>query len=308
MRFIRKRALGTLLALLLTVGLLPSAQAAAQVVVSNRPVKAGAPTQAEQPAAVLQRAEPKAPPAAKKADAKPQTESSAKQAATKAKPAKQQKQKNKNSKSNNRISTQAKAEQSGGWKLKVAQQKLRLLGYSKEQPSGKMTTATAEALRSFQKQHKLKASGELDADTYKQLNWEAFRREGISGVSGKDVVKQAARYKGVPYRFGGTTPKGFDCSAYVQYVFRECRAELPRTADAQALQGIFVTQRQLKPGDLVFFTTYAAGASHVGIYAGDEQFWSASSSRGVVLSSLKEAYWHNSYYGARRVLVSNGAV
>ena len=80
-------------------------------------------------------------------------------------------------------------------------------------------------------------------------------------------------YKRQPYVFGGTTTKGFDCSGYVQYVFKDCKAKLPRLADEQALQGIFVTQKQLRPGDLVFFTTYAAGASHVGIYAGDGQFW-----------------------------------
>ena len=56
--------------------------------------------------------------------------------------------------------------------------------------------------------------------------------------------------------FGGTTTKGFDCSGYVQYVFKDCKAKLPRLADEQALQGIFVTQKQLRPGDLVFFTTY----------------------------------------------------
>ena len=198
--------------------------------------------------------------------------------------------------------------QQSNWRLKVAQQKLQVLGFSDERPSGRMTEATGNALKSFQKQHKLKVHGELDDATYQKLTWEAFAKEGIPKVKGKEIVSRAAKYKGVPYVFGGTTTKGFDCSGYVQYVFKDCKAKLPRLADEQALQGIFVTQKQLRPGDLVFFTTYAPGASHVGIYAGDGKFWSASSSRGVILSSLKEDYWKQRYFGARRVLITNGEV
>lgn len=197
--------------------------------------------------------------------------------------------------------------QQSNWRLKVAQQKLNVLGLSEEKPNGRMTMATTEALKRFQKEHHLKVHGELDETTYRKLTWEAFTKEGIKNVQGKEVVSKAAKYKGVPYVFGGTTPKGFDCSGYVQYVFKNCQAQLPRLADEQALEGVFITQKQLRPGDLVFFTTYAAGASHVGIYAGSGQFWSASS-KGVSLSSLTDDYWKNHYYGARRVLVANGEV
>lgn len=201
----------------------------------------------------------------------------------------------------------ASAQQSD-WRVKVAQQKLQALGLSKEKPSGRMTDATQAALKKFQQQYKLKASGTLDDKTYRKLTWAAFAKEGITNVKGSEIVKQAAKYKGVPYKFGGVTAKGFDCSGYVQYVFKNCRATLPRAADEQVLQGVFVTQKQLRPGDLVFFTTYAAGASHVGIYAGKNQFWSATSSKGVMLCSLQDNYWKTRYYGARRVLVSNGEV
>lgn len=194
------------------------------------------------------------------------------------------------------------------WRTKVAQQKLLLLGYSKEKPTGQMSETTENALKQFQKDYKLKHSGKLDDKTYRKLNWIAFTKEGISKVKGTDIVKAASKHKGVPYVFGGTSPKGFDCSGYVQYVFQKKKAKLPRTADAQALQGIFVTQSQLKPGDLVFFTTYEAGASHVGIYAGNNKFWSSTSSKGVTLVSLQDTYWKSRYYGARRVLIENGEV
>ncbi len=198
--------------------------------------------------------------------------------------------------------------QQSDWRVKVAQQKLQALGFSKEKPSGRLTDATKSALKKFQQEYKLKVSGSLDDKTYRKLTWEAFAKEGITNVKGSAIVKQAAKYKGVPYKFGGVTARGFDCSGYVQYVFKSCSAALPRAADEQVLQGIFVTQKQLRPGDLVFFTTYAAGASHVGIYAGKEQFWSATSSKGVMLCSLKDTYWKSRYYGARRVLVSNGEI
>lgn len=192
------------------------------------------------------------------------------------------------------------------WKLTVAQQKLELLGYDVDRKDGRISKDTNEAIKKFQKEHGLKKSGKLDTKTYNKISWEAFKMEGIPDVRGKDIVKTAAKYKGVPYKFGGTTPKGFDCSAYVQYVFGKHDAKLSRTADAQVLDGIFVLKSKLKPGDLVFFSTYASGASHVGIYAGSGKFWSASTSRGVVLDSLDTGYWKEHYYGARRVLIENG--
>lgn len=192
------------------------------------------------------------------------------------------------------------------WKLTVAQQKLELLGYYVDRKDGRISKDTTEAIKKFQKENGLKKSGKLDTKTYNKISWEAFKMEGIPDVRGKDIVKTAAKYKGVPYKFGGTTPKGFDCSAYVQYVFGKHDAKLPRTVDAQVLDGIFVLKSKLKPGDLVFFSTYASGASHVGIYAGSGKFWSASTSRGVVLDSLDTGYWKEHYYGARRVLIENG--
>lgn len=154
----------------------------------------------------------------------------------------------------------------------------------------------------FKKKRQHKPNG---AQSQKQA-WQEYSLKGIKALTGREVIREAAKYKGVRYRFGGTTPKGFDCSGYVQYVFKRLHASLSRTADTQAREGVFITQRQLKPGDLVFFSTYERGASHVGIYAGNGNFWNATSSRGIMLCRLQDDYWRQRYYGARRVLVTNG--
>lgn len=233
---------------------------------------------------------------------KPSTPSKVEQAKQpKVKPSKIKKEKTKMSKNEQKLN-------SSSWRIKVAQKNLRILGLSNEASTGKLTSTTKEALIAFQKKYKLDANGELNNTTYSKLNWEAFAKTGIKNIKGSDIVTKAAKYKGVPYVFGGTTPKGFDCSGYVQYVFKQLGGTLTRTADTQAEEGIFITQNQLKPGDLVFFTTYEPGASHVGIYAGNNKFWNASSSRGVVLYGLSDDYWRVRYYGARRVLVSNGEI
>ena len=190
-----------------------------------------------------------------------------------------------------------------GWKVKVAQQKLNVIGINTE-ITGNFSKDTEKALKDFQQKHKLKVTGLLDDVTYQKVISAAFEKEGIRGVSGKEIITTAAKYKGIPYKFGGTTPKAFDCSGYVQYVFAQHKARLPRMADAQCLEGIFVLKKDLREGDLVFFTTYEPGASHVGIYAGKDKFWNASS-HGVMLSSLKEKYWSDHYYGARRVLADS---
>ena len=187
-----------------------------------------------------------------------------------------------------------------GWKVKVAQQKLNVVGITTE-ITGSFSKDTEKALKDFQHKHKLKVTGLLDDATYQEVINAAFEKEGIRGISGREIITTAARYSGVPYKFGGTTPKAFDCSGYVQYVFAQHKAKLPRLADAQCLEGIFVLKKDLREGDLVFFTTYEPGASHVGIYAGKDKFWNASS-HGVMLSSLKEKYWSEHYYGARRIL------
>ena len=117
-----------------------------------------------------------------------------------------------------------------------------------------------------------------------------------------EIIATAKKYIGVPYVWGGSTPNGFDCSGYVQYVFNAHGISLPRTSKQQYSVGTWVSKSSLKPGDLVFFNTEGNGISHLGIYIGNNQFIHASSSKGVIISSLSNTYWAPRYYGAKRIL------
>jgi cell wall-associated NlpC family hydrolase len=110
---------------------------------------------------------------------------------------------------------------------------------------------------------------------------------------------------GVPYRWGGVTRQGMDCSALVRAIIRETYGiELPRTSAEMFTLGQPVPERrQLRPGDLVFFhDTYSGpGVSHVGVYVGDGRFAHASVTQGGTIGSLGAAYFRQRYAGARRI-------
>jgi cell wall-associated NlpC family hydrolase len=116
------------------------------------------------------------------------------------------------------------------------------------------------------------------------------------------IARDALRFLGTPFVWGGTTPAGFDCSGFVQHVFAMMNVALPRTADYQFADGRHVSG-PLRPGDLVFFHTYAPGASHVGIYLGDGRFVHASRPF-VHVSRLRDPYYASRYVGATRPLSS----
>lgn len=117
------------------------------------------------------------------------------------------------------------------------------------------------------------------------------------------VINTAKSYLNVPYVWGGTSPQGFDCSGFIQYVYSKHGISLPRVTADQYTAGTGISRSDLIPGDLVFFETYKAGASHVGIYLGNDQFIHASSGAGkVTISNLTSAYYTEHYVGARRVL------
>ena len=121
--------------------------------------------------------------------------------------------------------------------------------------------------------------------------------------AGSEVAVRAMSMIGVPYRWGGNSPKaGFDCSGLVRYVYREALGvELPRVAAAMGRQGVKVQRTQLRPGDLVFFNTQRRRFSHVGIYVGKGRFVHApSAGKSIRLAKLNNPYWRKRYNGARR--------
>ena len=129
------------------------------------------------------------------------------------------------------------------------------------------------------------------------------------------VIRRGGSQIGVPYSWGGGTltgpgpgvdydagKMGYDCSGFTRYVFANIGINLPRMADGQYAIGRPVSTERLQSGDLVFFETYEPGPSHVGIYIGNGQFISATSSRGVAVADMFGHYWGERYLGARRVL------
>lgn len=107
---------------------------------------------------------------------------------------------------------------------------------------------------------------------------------------------------GTPYKWGGTTVKGFDCSGFILHIFNQFDVNLPRTSKSQAEVGNKVDKEELREGDLVFFNTSGRGISHAGIYIGEGKFAHSSSSKGVTISKLSDDYYEKRYVTARRVV------
>lgn len=135
---------------------------------------------------------------------------------------------------------------------------------------------------------------------------QAFNRLSDSiGTSAVDSVKatlmaEYESWKGTPYRLGGESAAGIDCSALVQRIFRDgLDLDLPRSTSGQALIGRRIDRDALKTGDLVFFKPSRSGR-HVGIYLGEGRFLHASSSKGVRISHLDNPYWQRHYWQSRR--------
>ncbi len=121
----------------------------------------------------------------------------------------------------------------------------------------------------------------------------------------KKLLDYAKFFKGGKYVWGGTTPKGFDCSGYVQYLYKKHGINLPRTAWSQSKQGIAVDKAHLEKGDLLFFLTdkkRGIPVTHVGIYLGNGEFiHAASKKKGIIISPITHGHYADTFVSARRV-------
>ncbi|CAM3592588.1 C40 family peptidase [Elizabethkingia occulta] len=132
----------------------------------------------------------------------------------------------------------------------------------------------------------------------------------FSGSNSRKVdklLRTAEDYMGTPYKFGGVTRSGMDCSGFITTVYDSQDVALPRRSEDQSREGREISIKNVIPGDLLFFATSGGSrVSHVGIVHtirdGEVNFIHASTSRGVMISSLNEKYWNKAYLSARRVL------
>jgi cell wall-associated NlpC family hydrolase len=116
------------------------------------------------------------------------------------------------------------------------------------------------------------------------------------------ALDEARKMLGVAYRYGGSDPRGFDCSGLVGYTFSRAGVALPRTSRDIFRSSQLINPQDMQPGDLVFFTISAQKVSHVGIYAGDDRFIHApSSGKGVGYASLGDSYWSRRLFAVGRI-------
>lgn len=187
------------------------------------------------------------------------------------------------------------------------QTRLHELGYYQGPLDGSYGRGTQSAVAVFQSDNYLLIDGVAGPATLTAMQ-SANTREAIVASRGQDVDRQgpavvafAKQFLGTPYVWAGNSASGFDCSGFTHYVYNNFGISLPRAADGQYNAGPRVSELQL--GDLVFFSTYEAGPSHVGIYIGDNQFIHSSSGTGdVTITSLSASFYSERYLGACRVL------
>jgi cell wall-associated NlpC family hydrolase len=178
----------------------------------------------------------------------------------------------------------------------------QILQYQLEQ---KNLDAGMSAYRAQMEREKQQRDREREQARKRQLD-DMGQNVSTIGKSGQLNVTQlyaaVDHYLGVPYRYGGDSEAGIDCSAFTRRVYRTQHVELPRSSLEQSFVGFGVGEAIMRPGDLVFFDASITGRiSHVGVYLGGGVFVHASSSRGVTKSSIRERYYMQRFVKAKRI-------
>jgi cell wall-associated NlpC family hydrolase len=177
-----------------------------------------------------------------------------------------------------------------GDEVKTLQLDLKQLGYFGANNTGYFGSLTRDAVVRFQQANGLAVDGIVGPNTFRKLKKAKLQA---------NIIYTAKRYIGAPYKWGGQSPAGFDCSGFSSFLFAQNGLTIPRVSTDQFNSGTPVNKAQLEAGDLVFFSTYKPGPSHLGIYLGNGQFIHASTSKGVIISSMSNSYWAERYLGAR---------
>lgn len=148
-------------------------------------------------------------------------------------------------------------------------------------------------------------SGYVSSDYVSIIDAAEAAAAAEASTTGNEIATYAKQFLGSRYVYGGSSPKGFDCSGFTRYVLAQFGITINRTASAQMDNGTKVAMGELQPGDLVFFLKRGSGASrasHVGIYIGGDQFIHASTAKtGVIISDMDSAYYTTGFVGGRRL-------
>lgn len=214
-----------------------------------------------------------------------------------------------------------------GPEVKQLQTKLQKLRFYSGLVDGKFETVTEASVKAYQKKFNFDADGLATDETIDHI----MKNKNVRGLTIKkapvvtaqpkstknpdteetpietiepppvdaSVISIAMNYIGVPYVWGGTSPNGFDCSGFLQYVYGQKGMNISRTVTGIWSQGASVATPSV--GDLVFFQTYKPGPSHAGIYLGNNKFIHADSTDGVSIDDMTIHYWQSRYLGAKRL-------
>lgn len=153
---------------------------------------------------------------------------------------------------------------------------------------------------SARKKKRKKTSGKKDRKKKKSKS-----KQSSGKGTGKDIVREAQKYKGTRYVYAGDSPKGFDCSGFTWYVYNKVTGmDITRTVKSQAKQGKSVSNGSWKAGDILLFrNTAGKGLTHCGIYISGDKFIHAENEKtGVVISTFNDGYYKDHYAGARRLV------